>query len=156
MYCGPYNFSTVSHNIEVLVKHLNKGKYAAYGFEILTATQIEDTRTATLTHVTQNGQSDVHDYKAIGTSGTYGYPFLRPLYLNRSYPTMDKFAKIIYFIIRLIEKLDLDERVGGDPQVWFIPHVSELYRDKNRPELMESFEGYSNKAIEAFKKLISD
>jgi 20S proteasome alpha/beta subunit len=154
MYGGPYNFSTVSNNLGHLVKGLNRGKSAEYGFDIIAATQIGDKANTEVMLITRSGQSDIYEYGAIGSSGPYSYPFLKPLYVNASKPSMHEFARTGYFIIRLIEKLDLDERVGGDPQIWFIPNIDELYRGKDRPDLMESFEDYSNRAIEDFMKLI--
>jgi len=81
MYSGPHSFPTVQNNLGNIVKGLNKSKYAIDingSLEVLVATQIGDTKTAVLSHMTMRGQSDVNNYRAIGSSGMYSYVFLKP------------------------------------------------------------------------------
>jgi len=61
----------------------------------------------------------VRKYKVIGHGEPYGSIFLKKLWNPDM--TMEQTAELGYFIIRHIEKLELDGSVGGNPQVWFIP-----------------------------------
>jgi len=69
---------------------------------------------------------------------------------------MYKFAKMAYFIIRFIEKFGIDDRVGGQPQIWFIPNSGELFTHKDRPDWIKDYETYSQIAIENLEKQIFD
>jgi hypothetical protein len=74
-----YNYSRLQDNLGNLVKNINISKYAKDingSLEVLVATQIGDTKTAKLTHITPTVQSDVCDYRGIGSSGLYSYVFL--------------------------------------------------------------------------------
>jgi 20S proteasome alpha/beta subunit len=157
MYSNEYNFSSLQNNFGNLVKGINKSKYARDidgSLEVLVATQIEDKGTAELTHITETAQSDVHDYRAIGSSGMYSYVFLKPFYLYESKVTMYKFAKIAYFIILFIEKYEIDTDVGGKPQIWFIPNSGELFTDKDRPEWIKEYETHLSRINDSFKQYI--
>ena len=61
----------------------------------------------------------VRGSKAIGHGSRYGKIFLKQLWSRDM--TMEQTAELGYFIIRCIDKLDLDNSVGGEPQIWFIP-----------------------------------
>ena len=139
----------------------NKGKHqyenvasAHVDYTTLVATQIGDTKTAVLSHMTKYGQSDVNDYRAIGSSGMYSYVFLKPLYESETNITMYKFAKIGYSVIQFIERFDMDQDVGGQPQFWCIPNSGHLFSDKDRPQWKQEFESHSETMINNFKKYI--
>lgn len=40
--------------------------------------------------------------------------------------TMNKFAKVGYFMIKLLTEHEIDQSVGGEPQIWFIPNTGAL------------------------------
>jgi hypothetical protein len=40
---------------------------------------------------------------------------------------MEEIARLGHFIIKYIEKFELNSEVGGDPQIWFIPDIGQLY-----------------------------
>lgn len=96
MYGSEYNFALVHNNFGILVKAINNNKVARDlngSLEILVATQIGDTRTAALTLITEKTQSDVYDYRGIGSSGMYTNVFLKPFFDKEKNMTMNKFAK---------------------------------------------------------------
>jgi hypothetical protein len=40
--------------------------------------------------------------------------------------TTEEIATIGYFIIKYIERFELNDKVGGEPQIWFIPDAGQL------------------------------
>ena len=79
--------------------------------------------------------------------------FVSPLW-NTSI-IMNEFALIGYFTIKYIDKFELHNGIGlyGDrPQVWFIPNEGPLLRDRDCPQLIDSFEYNTNKMLQNFKK----
>ncbi|MFZ0511137.1 MAG: hypothetical protein WAM14_05990 [Candidatus Nitrosopolaris sp.] len=157
MYSKEYNFASLQNNFGNIVKGINNSKVARGlngSLEILVATQIEDNGTSVLTHFTEKGQSDVYDYKGIGSSGMYSNVFLKPFFDKKNI-TMNKFAKIGYFMIKLLTEYEIDQTVGGEPQIWFIPNTGPLYRDKDRPELISQFEKDSQNILVQFQKLLA-
>jgi 20S proteasome alpha/beta subunit len=157
MYGGQYNYSTIQTNFGNLVKGINRSKYALDingSLELLVATQIADKQTAELTHFTAKGPSDVHDYRGIGSSGMYTYIFLKPFFANAKDISMYKFARIAYFIIRYIERFEIDTDVGGEPQMWFVPNTGELYTLKTKEYWRVEFENHSAKTMTNFDKNI--
>ena len=57
-----------------------------------------------------------------------------------------------YFVIKLIEKFDIDGGIGiGNykPQIWFLPDKNELYELKDE-NIFNEFESKSNEMIEKF------
>jgi 20S proteasome alpha/beta subunit len=158
MYNGEYNFTSLQNNFGNLVKAINNSKVARDlngSLEILVATQIGDKGTAELTHFTDKTQSDVYDYRGIGSSGIYANVFLKPFFDKEKNITMNKFAKIGYFMIKLLTEYEIDQTVGGEPQIWFIPNTGPLYRDKDRPELISQFEKDSQNMLAQFQKLLA-
>jgi hypothetical protein len=158
MHTEEYNFSLLRNNFGNLVKGINRSKYAGAingSLEVLVATQIGDNAAAELTHITISGPTNVYDYRAIGSSGPYTYIFLKPFFSSGREITMYKFGKIAYFIIRFIERFEIDPDVGGNPQIWFIPNSGELFTDRNKPEWINEYEITSNKILNySFKQYI--
>ena len=112
MYSSEYNLASLQNNFGILVEAINKSKVArdlSGSLGILVATQIGDKRTAALTHITQKAQSDVYDYRGIGSSGMYSNVFLKPFFDNEKNITMNKFAKIGYFMIKLMTEHEIDQ-----------------------------------------------
>jgi 20S proteasome alpha/beta subunit len=157
MYSNEYNFASLHDNFGILVKAINNSKVARDSngsLEILVATQIGDTKTAALTHITEKVQSDVYDYRGIGSSGMFSNVFLKPFFDKEKDMTMNQFAKVGYFMIKLLTEHEIDQSVGGEPQIWFIPNTGPLYRDKDCPELIGQFEKNSQNMLVQFQKLI--
>jgi hypothetical protein len=157
MYSSEYNFASLQNNFRILVKAVNNSNLARDlngSLEILVATQIGDTRTAVLTYITKKAQSDVYDYRGIGSSGMYSNVFLKPFFNKEKNMTMNKFAKVGYFMIKLLTEHEIDQAVGGEPQIWFIPNTGPVYRDKDCPELIGQFEKDSQNMFVQFQKLI--
>jgi 20S proteasome alpha/beta subunit len=153
LYSNQYNFSRITNNLGKIVKVINKSVKARHlngELEVLVATQVADTRTANLTYIRKSIQTDVYDYQGIGSSGTYANVFLKPFYTNNI--TMTKFARMAYFIIRFIEKSQLDPGVGGKPQMYFIPNTGEPFMDK--PDVIEQYEEYTHRANEKFNEIM--
>jgi len=95
----------------------------------------------------------VRKYKVIGHGEPYGSIYLKQLWKQDM--TMEQTAELGYFIIRHIEKLELDGSVGGTPQIWFIPdppkgQVSE--EDKPKYVVRQA----DQTTIDAFEKRIDD
>jgi len=61
----------------------------------------------------------IRKYKAIGHGEPYGSIFLKKLW--RKDMTMEQAAEVGYFVIRYIEQYELDNTVGGSPQIWLVP-----------------------------------
>ena len=74
--------------------------------------------------ITQSGFAEpIKEYTAIGSGVPYGSFLLKKLW-RKDMATMD-FAKVAHMVISYVIDLKLDDFVGGKPQVWFIPNVSE-------------------------------
>lgn len=146
MFAGPtssnYTFNSLQSNFESLVRKISTSKKALDingTLEILTATQLSDIQDSRLTYITSKGNSDVPDYRSIGTSAYYSYVFLKPFYDNDLEMTMYQFAQIGYFIIEFLKRFDLDTDVGGQPQFWCIPNSGALFTDDDRPEWKKQY-----------------
>lgn len=107
--------------VENITKQLNeKYREALMGgtFDVLIG--IELPQTSILQYVSPYGVAGhVRKYKVIGHGEPYGSVFLKQLW-NRNM-TMKQTAELGFFIIKYIEELQLDNSVGGVPQIWFIP-----------------------------------
>jgi hypothetical protein len=55
--------------------------------------------------------------------------FLQPMYHNGMF--MKDFARLGYFIIRYLNKYEMDEHVGGQPHFWCIPNHGDLFDYKD-------------------------
>lgn len=67
---------------------------------------------------------------------------------------MYKLTRLAYFIIRFIEKFNIDpcQGVGGKPQFWCIPNSEELFSDEDRSEWISQFEEDAYEMIENFRQ----
>jgi hypothetical protein len=69
--------------------------------------------------------------------------------------TMDKFAKLGFFIIKYIEEQGIDNQVGvgkDRPQVYFIPNEGQLVEADNN--FLNECEHSKNTIEENFKKIL--
>jgi hypothetical protein len=71
---------------------------------------------------------------------------------------MEGFARLAYFIIKYLDKFQIDAGIGLDnvepydkPQMWFIPDIGELYQGHERPQLVDQFESDTNKMLDNWK-----
>jgi hypothetical protein len=122
------NYTDYHCKLESEVKKINQDKSYSVGdeFEVFTAIQISSSETVKLTHIYADGIPDeINEYKAIGGSHQYSYMFLRPMYHNDMF--MKDFARLGYFIIRYLNKYEMDEHVGGQPHFWCIPNHGDLF-----------------------------
>ena len=80
---------------------------------------------------------------------------------------MKQFAEIGYFIIKYIEKTELDASIGvGNlkPQIWYLPNKYEVDKNHNvvkngdyeENSYFEEFENESNKRIQIHKKQLQN
>ena len=120
-------------------------------FDVLFCTQTTD-RGAVIHYIDKNGTvEDINQFKIIGGGEILASMFVAPLWHENI--SMNDFALIGYFTIKYIDKFGLHNGVGlggQKPQVWFIPNHGNLYRDKDCPQLIESFELKTNKIINNF------
>lgn len=87
--------------------------------------------------VTSSGVAEpVKEYTAIGSGEPYG-AFLVKEFWNKEMTMLD-FARLAYFVINYIIKFKLDDSVGGDPQVWFMPDII-LEENIPREETMRKY-----------------
>ena len=82
---------------------------------------------------TQNGfMEPVKKYATIGSGEPYGAFLLK--YLWHEDMSMMDFASLGYFLIRYVTNSELDDSVGGDPTVWFIPDIKEEMKNQKEAE----------------------
>ena len=100
-------------------------------FEILIGVRAVDT--AQLYNiVTQQGFAEpVKEHVAIGSGVPYGSLLLEKLWDKNM--TMNDFARLGYLLVKFVIEMKLDDNVGGEPIVWFIPDA--LQPVKNQQEL---------------------
>jgi hypothetical protein len=114
-------------------------------FDILVATQGVG-RGADLYYIYPDGVSSYIDtYKAIGTGAPHGSLFLKKFW--RQDMSMLEVARLGFFVLRLIEKFDLDVNVGTNPwpQIWFIPNKGEVHEEDL--SVMESFQRFADERL---------
>lgn len=93
-------------------------------FDALVATQTVD-RGALLHYVYAERISEpIPQYRVLGSGESYGSIFVNQFYKKEK--NMEQIAKLGYFIIKYIERFGLNNRVGGEPQICFIPHTGQL------------------------------
>ena len=97
-------------------------------FEILIGVRAIDT--AQLYNiVTQQGFAEpVKEHVAIGSGVPYGSLLLEKLW-NKNM-TMNDFAKLGYLLIKFVIEMKMDDNVGGEPIVWFIPDALQPVKDQ--------------------------
>jgi hypothetical protein len=95
-------------------------------FDALLATQTTD-RGALLHYVYAERVSEpIPNYRVLGSGEPYGTIFLNRFCKKEKEKTMEEIATIGYFIIMYIERFELNDKVGGEPQIWFIPDTGQL------------------------------
>jgi hypothetical protein len=137
------------NKLQTTVKELRRNNNR--DFDVLFCTQTQD-RGAVIHYLHHDGTpEDIYDFKIIGDGEKIALMFVSPLYHPNI--SMNDFAIIGYFTIKYIDKFELHNGIGlggQKPQVWFIPNHGNLYRDKDCPQLIESFELKTNKMINNF------
>ena len=148
------NFFNYQDRISRIVREVNEEETDDNNkIELLTGIQISG-QDSKLTHITKEGYpTNGQLYRSIGTSAPYSYVFLKPFYDNEKDITMHKLARLAYFIIRFIEKFDIDpyHGVGGIPQFWCIPNSGALFSDEDRQEWITQFERDTISMLKNFK-----
>jgi hypothetical protein len=93
-------------------------------FDALVATQTVD-RGALLHYVYGERVSEpIPNYRVLGSGEPYGTIFLNRFYKKEK--TMEEIVGLGHFIIKYIERFELNAGVGGEPQIWFIPDTGNL------------------------------
>jgi hypothetical protein len=125
-----------------------------YPFDVLAG--ISTTQGSRIKYFYQDGRhEDVKKYKAIGTGAPFG-----SIYLKRNWNSdmsMNQVAELGYFIIRYVERFQLDLTVGtGEdrphPQIILIP--DRLENDRyDYPPSAEDFERYEDNTQERLKRI---
>lgn len=88
----------------------------------------------------------------ITLSEPYGTIFLNRFWNKEK--SMKEIAQLGHFIIRYIEKFELNSQIGGGPQIWFVPDKGELYNPSlNRNE---EFNKNTEERLAEHSKSISD
>ncbi len=83
------------------------------------------TNSAYLFHLHIGGyRQKVKNFDIIGHGAPYALPFLRAVYSPEI--TMDQVIKLCIFILKLIDKCDVDTTVGGKPQIYQIPDNGDI------------------------------
>jgi len=150
--------------IEKITKTLNDSYHEILQeqvFDVLLAFKLP--RFSALQYIYPFGFAEgVRKYRAIGHGEPYGSILLKQLW--RQNMNMEQVAELGYFIIKYIEKFELDNSVGvgsGHPQIWFIPDdpagISEEEKAKYRihmadNSLLERFQKETEKKLELFQE----
>lgn len=145
----------ISEIMENLSKKYHCGKRQ---FDALVATGGVDRR-AILRYFHNDGRFEtITTVKALGRGNAYGSIFLDKLWLSTM--NMEKVAELGTFIIKCIERFELDTAVGfGDtrPQFWFVPDLSDDdYEISNRERLWEQLDKATDNDINSFEGLLKD
>ena len=114
-------------------------------FDVLVATQSVG-RGAGLFYIYPDGvSSQIDTYRAIGTGAPHGSLFLKKFW--RQDMSMLEVARLGFFVLRLIERFELDVNVGTDPwpQIWFVPNKGEVHEEDF--SLLESFQRFADERL---------
>lgn len=136
--------------LEEIIKQL-KRDYSHLNIDVLFGTRTID-RGDVLYYIDNTGTSeDVPDFQPIGAEDVLANALLKPLW--RQEMTLEKLAELGYFIIKYIDKYNLEDRVGlggQKPQVWFIPEQGNV--EEVILERLEKIEQNTNKMFENLDK----
>ena len=160
----PTKMQVFIRKIEDITREINehyRERLEGETFDVLLGIKLK--QTSILQYVHPFGLAEtVRKYKAIGHGEPYGSIFLKELW-NKDM-TMEQTAELGYFIIRHVEELQLDNSVGGTPQIWFIPDppkrkVSDEERKKYMAHQAESqyvtaLEKPTKERIEKYKEIL--
>ncbi|MGB6533213.1 MAG: hypothetical protein WBF33_34415 [Candidatus Nitrosopolaris sp.] len=121
-------------------------------FDALIATQTVD-RGALLHYVYgERINEPINQYKVLGTGEPYGTIFLNRFWNKEK--SMEEIAQLGHFIIRYIEKFELNSQIGGGSQIWFVPNKGELYIPS--PNMTEEFDKNTEERLVEHSKSISN
>ena len=146
------NFFPYLQKLEEIVKKLNKDYSLRINgnFDVLFASQTGQLKSI-LYYIGESGVSQqIDQFKIIGSGESSALIFFKSLW-NERFNMMES-AQLEYFVIKLIEKFDIDGGIGvGNykPQIWFLPDKNELYELKDE-NIFNEFESKSNEMIEKF------
>ena len=112
-------------------------------------------RGSKLSYISPKGlQSDVEDYRVIGSGEPYSHVFLRSLLEPSEQLTMLEFAKIGYFVIKWLDRFEVDKGtgLGGErPMMWFMSDSGESKNGRQLLEIIQNFECKTNRMLENWK-----
>ena len=112
-------------------------------------------RGSKLSYISPKGlQSDVEDYRVIGSGEPYSHVFLRSLLEPSEQLTMLEFAKIGYFVIKWLDRFEVDKGTGlggGRPMMWFMSGSGESKNGRQLLEIIQNFECKTNRMLENWK-----
>jgi len=160
----PYNFGNVvdainttkySDGLEDIVRDINNYYSSSVGetFDLLIGIQ-EQVSGSKLQYISPKGVAeDISNYKTIGGGQDYAEMILKPLLHTNI--KMIEMAEIAYFVIRYIDQFKFDTSIGVEdqnPQFWFIPNIGQLYDDKQRHDIVTSFDGRICKMLNNLKQ----
>ncbi len=115
---------------------------------------------------TSNGIAEpIKTYITVGSGEPYGSFLLRQLWHKDL--TMIEGAKIAFATINYVIHFNLDESVGGNPQVWFIPDILEVEKTREESDMkypilevtvkqMEQIQEYSTSLSTRFETFFED
>ncbi len=131
-----------------------------YGLDVLIGIKRPDT-SSILKYMYSNGIPEpVPKYRAIGTGSSHGLVFLKKIW--HEHMNMEEVGELGYFIIKYIQRFELDLTVGVDnlagpnnkPQIWFIPdNVDDYQADEH---LLKKFEQKTQTRLEKLNQNITD
>lgn len=109
-------------------------------------------RGSKLSYISPKGlQSDVEDHRVIGSGEDYSQVFLRSLLEPSQQLTMLDFAEIGYFVIKWLDRFEIDKGTGlggGRPMMWFMSDSGESKNDRKILETIQNFECKTNRMLE--------
>jgi hypothetical protein len=124
---GAIDYVQYLSELEEIVRSVNHSKYgleASSYIDCLVGVWTHD-RGAKLAYISSSGlQSDVEDYRVIGSGEPYSEVFLRSLLKPGQRVEMNEFARIGFFIIKWLDRFQVDKGTGpggGWPMLQFIP-----------------------------------
>lgn len=94
------------------------------------------------------------NYRVLGSGEPYGTIFLNRFCKKEKDKTMEEIATIGYFIIKYIERFELNDKVGGEPQIWLIPDTGQL--DTPSPYQYKTLKENTEKRLVKHDRDISD
>jgi hypothetical protein len=130
-------------------------KYHGYEIEVLIGIKREGA-TSILKHMSSDGIPEpVLSYKVIGSGSVYGSIFFKKIWGDNM--TMCQIGELGYFIIKYIEKFELDQTVGvgsKKPQIWFIPDEGVDHPADEDESLLEKFENKTQERLDRVEQSI--
>ena len=133
-------------------------------FEILLGVKNEDDSCLYNLIPNQGFAELIRKYITIGSGGSYASVLLRTLWSDDM--TMMEFASLGHFLINFIVEMGLDETIGGDIDVLFIPNTSDEVINKSgknqpadiraaNPNEIKIIKAYTNDMIIYTKQILS-